>query len=34
VGGPTARCGACGTSYAHHNGRLSLAGPAAADSRE
>jgi UDP-2-acetamido-3-amino-2,3-dideoxy-glucuronate N-acetyltransferase len=34
VGGPTARCGACGTSYAHHNGRLSLADPAAADSRE
>jgi len=25
VGGPTARCESCGTSYAHHNGRLSLA---------
>ena len=25
VGGPAARCEACGTSYAHHDGRLSLA---------
>jgi UDP-2-acetamido-3-amino-2,3-dideoxy-glucuronate N-acetyltransferase len=25
VGGPAARCESCGTSYAHHDGRLSLA---------